>query len=121
MEKTDTELTARLKEVVRLVSRGSQAAFARLCGLPTASVSRLLSGEYRLTENYIGKICGKVDGLNPDYLRGLSDDMGIRNVQLTTEDELKSLRAEVVELKEEVRMLKWLIKKAMIDEGMGES
>lgn len=117
MEKTDIDTTARLKEVVRLVSYGRQADFARLCGIPTASLSRLLSGEYRMTENYIRKICAKVAELNPDYLRGLSDDPGIVDVHRTREDELRELRKEVAELREQVKVFKWLIKKAMIEEG----
>ena len=118
MEKTDTELTARLKEVVRLVSRGNQAAFSRLCNLPTASLSRLLSGEYRLTENYIAKICDRVDGLNPDYLRGLSDNLGIVDIHRTMEEELVMQREEIAKLKDEVKMLKWLIHKAMIEDNI---
>ena len=115
MEKTDIDLSARLREVVRRVSYGNQAAFSRRCSLPTASVSRLLSGEYKMTENYIAKICAGVDYLNPDYLRGESDKM----MGDDTEELLRSKDEEIRKLKEEVSTLKWLIKKAMLTE-LGE-
>ena len=117
MEKITVDTTERLRAVVEAVSMRSHAAFARKCGLQPASLSRLLSGEYRLTEFYADKISGAIEGLNRDYLLGKSDYMG--NVVSTIVDYDKEIRirdARILELEHEVKMLKWLINKALIEE-----
>lgn len=104
----------RLKEVIRLVSHGNQADFARRCKMPPATISRLATGKYRMTGFYAEKIRSGVEGLNADYLLGKSDYIGEigEDGGVTVEDYKK----RICELEEEVRMLKWLVNKAMIKE-----
>lgn len=115
MEKTSIDTTERLKEVIRLVSPRSHAQFARMCSIQPASLSRILSRQYNLTEFYVDKMCEGVKGLNRDYLLGRSDYMG--EIGEDFGKTITDYKKRVEELEEEIRTLKWLIRKAMIEEG----
>ena len=114
MEKTDVDAVERLKTVISEVSPRSHAEFARMCNLQPASLSRILSRQYNLTEFYVDKVCEGVKGLNRDYLLGKSDYMG--EIGEDFGRALIEYKKRICELEEEVRMLKWLVNKAMIRE-----
>lgn len=119
MEKMTVDTVERLRAVIQEVSPKSHAAFARMCNLQPASLSRLLSRQYNLTEFYVDKICSGVKGLNRDYLLGKSDYMGEIGEDCTRL--LIEYKRRIYELEEEIKALKWLIHKAMIEErGGGE-
>ena len=117
MEKTGNDTIERLEAVIRAVSPRSHAQFARMTGLQPASLSRLLKGEYRMSLYYADKIVGGVEGLNRDYLLGKSDYMGTIADAPDYPGMVSELQKRVAELEDEVGMLKWLIKRTMIEEG----
>ena len=119
MEKMDNDTIGRLEAVIRAVSPRSHARFARMVGLQPASLSRLLSGQYRISNYYVDKICEGVEGLNRDYLLGRSEYMGEIEGAVDYPGMVGELQKRIVELEGEVTMLKWLIRKAMIEEKEG--
>lgn len=92
----------RLKFVISRVAYNNQALFARTCGVPAASVTRLISGEYKMSPTYAMKFCKAYPGVNPDYLMGVSDFPG-------TFLSVETLEKEVQELREENKRLKMVI------------
>lgn len=104
--KIDTIMTQgeRLKFVIKKVAYDNQALFARTCGVPPASVSKLIKGEYILTEKYASKFVKAYPSINPAFLLGESDNPGAFM-------DKEELELEVANLREENKRLKLIIDK----------
>lgn len=94
----------RLKFVIAKVAYDNQALFARTCGVPPASVSKLIKGEYVMTERYAAKFCKAYPTINAEFLLGQSDNPGAFM-------DREALEQTVKELKEENKRLKLIIDK----------
>lgn len=121
MEKMTVDTAERLRAVIRELSPKSQAQFARMCNIQPASLSRLLSRQYRLTPMYVDRICANVEGLNRDYLLGKSEYMGdIADKPVDYVEELRKRDKRIVELEREVKRLNWLIDRVIAKEELVE-
>ncbi len=88
------EKRERLKEVVEFYAGGNQSDFCKAVGITTPAMSRLLSGQMKLTQKYILKIRA-VYPTAADYLDGIA-----------SLPKAKSEMEIIAELKEEVLGLK---------------
>lgn len=104
--KIDKDMTQgeRLKFVIKKVAYDNQALFARTCGVPPASVTKLIKGEYILTEKYASKFVKAYPSINPAFLLGESDNPG-------TFMDRETLESEVAYLRDENKRLKLIIDK----------
>ena len=66
----------RLAYVIRCTGM-TQKEFAGKVGLIPPTINKLTSGVLKMTEQYIVRICDAFPDINPDYLRGESNDAGI--------------------------------------------
>lgn len=99
-----------MEYVVERLSRGNQRQFALVTGLDPATVNRLVKGVYRLNERQIAAIVAVWPSLNPDFLRGLSEDTGLPDTprdSLAHQLEMKDL--EIEHLKDKVALLTWVL------------
>lgn len=97
------DIGERLHALVNALTRGNQAEFARRCELQPASVSRLITGKYEMSNYYAGKILKAFPMVNEDYLFGRSDYPG----------ELKVAETEIEKLRRENEVLRWMIETVM--------
>ena len=99
-----------MEYLVTRLSRGNQRQFALVTGIDPATVNRLLKGVYKLNERQIEAIVAVWPSINPDFLRGLSEDTGLPETPRDTflhQLELKDL--EIEHLKDKVSLLTWML------------
>lgn len=100
---TKIDIGERLHALVNALTRGNQAEFARRCDLQPASLSRLITGKYEMSNYYAGKIRRAFPMVNEDYLFGRSDYPG----------ELRHEETEIERLRRENEVLRWMIETVM--------
>lgn len=71
--------------IVKELEGGNQAAFAKKVGLAESTVSRVKSGNMRLTEKVIMKVISTYPLVSADWLRGKSDYPGDISTQVVRE------------------------------------
>lgn len=82
----------RLQFVMDNCARGNQVEFCQKTGLLASTVSRVRSGQLKLSEDRIQSICKAYPDINPQFLRdGISypGDISIEVVKARLQDEIK--------------------------------
>ena len=104
------EQAERMTLLVERLTHGNQRQFATVTGIQHATVNRLCKGIIKLNERYIEQIVSVWPSLNPDFLRGLSEDTGLPETPRESYAhalEMKDL--EIEHLKDKISLLTWVL------------
>ena len=97
----------RLQFVMDNCARGNQVEFCQKTGLLASTVSRVRSGQLKLSEDRIQSICSAYPAVNPQFLRdGISypGDISIEIVKARLEEEIKKRDNLIESLQKQLKL-----------------
>lgn len=105
------EQNERLKLVIDSLCGGSQARFASAVSIERSMLNKMVKGIYPVTEKTILRITSRYPSINPDYLRGRSDDAGdlVLRPTISKDDIIKAKDEEIAYLRKSIDLLERLV------------
>ena len=96
----------RLSYLVASLENGNAAAFARKCGIPEASLSRLRNGKNEITMTYYTRILAAYPQVRREWLfAGVGEPTHEKQNKDLMLSEVAALRQDVAEIKKMLRAL----------------